>query len=250
MIGNIQAKLDAIWRAILELRARVSVIASNGGGGSGITQLTGDVTAGPGSGSQVATIPNNTITPAKLDDGAACSVLGRSANSSGDRADMASSSDGQVLRRASGAVGFGAVDLADTDAVTGLLPLANLAARTTSLEITFDNGASDLAANTKWRGDIPVAATLTKWRLLADAAGALVLDIQKDTYANYPPTGADSIIDTGSGGTKPTLSSVANNEDSTLAHYTTSFSAGDTVIVNVDSCTGITQATLILTFSY
>ena len=34
--------------------------------GSGITQLTGDVTAGPGSGSVVTTIPNNTITNAKL----------------------------------------------------------------------------------------------------------------------------------------------------------------------------------------
>jgi len=37
-----------------------------GGGGSGITQLTGDVTAGPGSGSQVATIPDETITYAKM----------------------------------------------------------------------------------------------------------------------------------------------------------------------------------------
>lgn len=36
------------------------------GAGGGITQLTGDVTAGPGSGSQVATIPANTITNAKL----------------------------------------------------------------------------------------------------------------------------------------------------------------------------------------
>jgi hypothetical protein len=35
---------------------------------SGITQLTGDVTAGPGSGSQVATIPANTITQTKMAD--------------------------------------------------------------------------------------------------------------------------------------------------------------------------------------
>lgn len=35
-------------------------------GGSGITQLTGDVTAGPGSGSQVATIANNAVTTAKI----------------------------------------------------------------------------------------------------------------------------------------------------------------------------------------
>lgn len=35
---------------------------------TGITQLTGDVTAGPGSGSQAATIPNNTINQAKMAD--------------------------------------------------------------------------------------------------------------------------------------------------------------------------------------
>lgn len=35
----------------------------SGGGGSGITQLTGDVTAGPGSGSQAATLANTAVTP-------------------------------------------------------------------------------------------------------------------------------------------------------------------------------------------
>jgi len=36
------------------------------GGGSGITQLTGDVTAGPGSGSVAATIANDAVTTAKI----------------------------------------------------------------------------------------------------------------------------------------------------------------------------------------
>jgi hypothetical protein len=35
-------------------------------GGSGITQLTGDVTAGPGTGSQATTIANNAVTAAKI----------------------------------------------------------------------------------------------------------------------------------------------------------------------------------------
>lgn len=37
---------------------------------SGINQLTGDVTAGPGSGSQAATIANNAVTTAKINNGA------------------------------------------------------------------------------------------------------------------------------------------------------------------------------------
>jgi len=38
----------------------------NAAGGTGITELTGDVTAGPGSGSQAATIANNAVTTTKV----------------------------------------------------------------------------------------------------------------------------------------------------------------------------------------
>jgi len=76
-----------------------------------------------------------TVTPAivpgsigntQLADRGATSVIGRSANSTGAPADIATSTDGHVLRRAGGTLGFGAVDLADADAVTGDLPLANV----------------------------------------------------------------------------------------------------------------------------
>ncbi len=58
----------------------------NAGGGSGITQLTGDVTAGPGSGSQAATIANDSVTYGKMQDVSAASrILGRgSAGGSGN----------------------------------------------------------------------------------------------------------------------------------------------------------------------
>lgn len=52
---------------------------------TGITQLTGDVTAGPGSGSQAATIPNDTVTYAKMQNvSAASKLLGRGDSGSGD----------------------------------------------------------------------------------------------------------------------------------------------------------------------
>ena len=57
---------------------------------------------------------------------AACSVLGRSANSSGAVADIAASADGQFLRRAAGAIGFGAIawsDLPDGVTVNSLTTL-------------------------------------------------------------------------------------------------------------------------------
>ncbi len=94
-------------------------------GGSGITQLTGDVTAGPGTGSQAATIANNAVTDGKLRDSGALSVIGRSANSSGDPADISAGTDHQVLRRSGTSLGFGALNLAQAAAVTGLLARAN-----------------------------------------------------------------------------------------------------------------------------
>ncbi len=55
-------------------------------GASGITELTGDVTAGPGSGSQAATIANDAVTYAKMQNVSAASrLLGRgSASGAGD----------------------------------------------------------------------------------------------------------------------------------------------------------------------
>ena len=44
--------------------------------GNGITQLTGDVTAGPGSGSKAATITNGAVTYAKVQNVGASSLLG------------------------------------------------------------------------------------------------------------------------------------------------------------------------------
>lgn len=56
---------------------------STGGGSSGITQLTGDVTAGPGSGSQVATIANNAVTTSKINNNAV--TLGKMATGTANR---------------------------------------------------------------------------------------------------------------------------------------------------------------------
>jgi hypothetical protein len=55
------------------------------------------------------TVAANAIGDTKLRDSAALSVIGRSANTTGDPADIAAGTDGQVLRRASGSLGFGTI---------------------------------------------------------------------------------------------------------------------------------------------
>jgi hypothetical protein len=91
-----------------------------------------------------------------------------------------------------------------------------------------------------------VAGTITKITLMADQNGAIVIDIWKDTFANYPPTNADSIT----ASAPPTIpSSNISAEDSTLTGWTTGFSAGDVFIINVDSVTAITRCTLMVEYT-
>ncbi len=75
-----------------------------------------------------AKIADNAITNAKLRDSAGLSVIGRSANTTGDPADITAATDGHVLRRSGTSLGFGEVATAGiaNDAVTNA-KLANMA---------------------------------------------------------------------------------------------------------------------------
>jgi hypothetical protein len=101
---------------------------------------------------------------------------------------------------------------------------------------------SGIAANDQGDLTIPFACTITEWTLLADASGSAVIDIWKDTYANYPPTVADTIT----GSAKPTISAATKGQSSTLTGWTTTISAGDTLRFNVDSASGVSRVTLSL----
>ncbi|HKY81893.1 MAG TPA: hypothetical protein VJM09_10545 [Sphingobium sp.] len=76
------------------------------------------------SGTGAIAVAANGVTDALLRQSAAFSVIGRSGNTTGNVADITAASDGQVLRRSGSTMGFGAVDLSSSGAVTGLLPVA------------------------------------------------------------------------------------------------------------------------------
>jgi hypothetical protein len=79
-----------------------------------LTNATGLPTAG---------LVDNAVTNEKLRDSAGLSVIGRSANSTGNPADISAGANHQVLRRDGSSLGFGAVDLSSNQAVTGTLPV-------------------------------------------------------------------------------------------------------------------------------
>ena len=109
-----------------------------------------------------------------------------------------------------------------------------------SFGITIDGGGSAITTGVKGYVEIPYDGTITGWNLFADQTGSIVIDVWKDTYANFPPTVADTIA----GSEKPTLSSVQKNQDLSLSTWTTSVSAGDIIAFNVDSASTVTRVTL------
>jgi hypothetical protein len=109
-----------------------------------------------------------------------------------------------------------------------------------SFGITIDGGGSAITTGVKGYVEIPYSGTITGWTILADQSGSCVIDVWKDTYANYPPTLADTI----SGTEKPTLSSAIKNQDLTLTTWTTSVTAGDIIAFNVDSASTVTRVHL------
>lgn len=123
-------------------------------------------------------------------------------------------------------------------AVTGLDNIS-----TAAIGYTFNGSGAVLTTGTIGVGlRIPFACTINSVTLQADVSGSMVVDIWKDSYANYPPTVADSIC----ASAKPTLSSAIKSEDTTLTGWTAAITAGDILYFNIDSCSTITNAVLTL----
>lgn len=91
---------------------------------------------------------------ANLTQGAALTVLANATNSTADFAALAAASDHQVLRRSGTALAFGAVNLAQSAAVTGTLPVGNGGTGATTFAqdtLLFGNGTSAIGSATYWK---------------------------------------------------------------------------------------------------
>jgi hypothetical protein len=120
-----------------------------------------------------------------------------------------------------------------------------IAAVTASILFQVSNENSPLTTGVKGDLVIPFDATINEWSLLADQTGNVVVDIWKDTYANYPPTVGDSIT----ASAKPTISSNNKAQSSTLTGWTTTISAGDILRFNIDSVDTIERLSINLKVS-
>lgn len=142
-------------------------------------------------------------------------------------------------------VGYGITDGA-TDAE---LAAAIAAFSATLSDVAFD-GDSDLRGASFSGGASPISTpvnevpilikdncTITEVVLLTQGGnGDCVLDIWKSSYAGYPPNVGNTIC----AAAKPTISGGVKYKDTTLTGWTTALSAGDTLLVKLDSSTNFT----------
>jgi len=115
--------------------------------------------------------------------------------------------------------------------------------RTASITMIIDGGGSAITTGVKGYIEVPFSCTISQVTMLADQSGSIVVDIWKDTYANYPPTDADSIT----ASAVPTISAATKSQDGTITGWTTGITAGDILGFNVDSASTVTLVTVSLT---
>jgi hypothetical protein len=113
---------------------------------------------------------------------------------------------------------------------------------TASFGVNIDGGGSVISTGIVADVIIPYDMVITSWTIIADQVGDIVIDIWKDTYANYPSVIGDSIT----GSAKPTITADIKNQSSTLTGWTTTVSVGDIARFNVDSVSSITRVNLLI----
>jgi hypothetical protein len=108
----------------------------------------------------------------------------------------------------------------------------------------IDNAGSAITTGVKIDYPVPYNCKITAWEIVADQTGSIVVDIWSDSYANFPPTVADTITTS----EKPTLSSAVKNTDTSLnSGNGWTLTQGNWLRFNVDSISTCTRVTIKLT---
>ena len=143
--------------------------------------------------------------------------------------------------------GTGASSASSARTNLGIGAIGTLATLKSSLAFYILGGTTALSANAKATVISPFAMTITGWTALeitdTPVSSSVTFDVWKNTYANYQPTVANTIT----ASAKPSISSAIKNQSSTLTGWTTSVSAGDVLIANLDSVSSAKNLLLILT---
>jgi hypothetical protein len=109
-----------------------------------------------------------------------------------------------------------------------------------TLTYIIDGGGSEITTGLKDYIEVPYDCTITGWTILGNETGSIVVDVWKDSFANFPPLLADSIAGT----EKPTITGDVKGQNLSLSDFDTSLLKGDILAFNVDSVTDIKKVTI------
>lgn len=189
--------------------------------------LTGNVT-GSGTGSFTATIANNAVTFAKMQAVSANILLGNDASGTAVE---------EITCTAAGRALIDDADATAQRATLGVGAIGTLATIAASFGCVIGDGVNVITTNQSATIIMPFAMTITGWTIVecsdTPVSSSIVVGVWKNTYANYPPTVADTIA----GSEKPTLSTGTTGQDLTLTTWTTTVTTGDIIKFNVESVT-------------
>lgn len=113
-----------------------------------------------------------------------------------------------------------------------------------AFEIPIFGGGSTIAAGFQFDFKVPFACDIVGWDIVGDQSGSVVIDLWKDTYANFPPTVADTIT----ASAKPTVTTAVKAQSTTLTGWTVAWAKDDWIRLNIDSVSTFTRLILCLQF--
>lgn len=119
-------------------------------------------------------------------------------------------------------------------------------AQVANMEFVIGNGADVIATGMKGYLRLDFAGVIQANTVLLDTTGSIVIDIFKCTYADFDPPTHPAVGDKITASAPPTVTADKKSEDTTLAGWTTAFSAGDIFGFNVNSASGARKATVAL----
>ena len=133
-----------------------------------------------------------------------------------------------------------------TGGVIGALTDEREFTRPAGFEVIISEAGAVLSAGVKADLEVLADMELAGWSVVGDQSGTIQFDLWVDSYANFPPTVADTIVGTG---TKPNLAAGAKNQGTVSGYGTLKLTKGQWIRVNVDSSptpASITRVTLVL----